>query len=281
MSSPWMKFYPTDWRADPALRMCSLGARGLWMEMLCLMHEAEPYGHLVVKGVAITQRQLAALSGCSLREVSMRISELESSSVFDVLDGVIISRRMVRDRVKALRDKENGRAGGNPVLIKNAPDGVNPPDNVGDKAQIPEARSQKKNSSLRSQCATEFFDEFWQAYPRREGSNPRKPAKDRFDGKVRAGADPAVIIAGVRAYAVAMATEPPRFVVQAVKWLSQERWNDVHVPPAPRLAVNNQPQAPPGGYVSPYAGTPKPMPLEEARAAAKRFHEQNPQWGQR
>jgi hypothetical protein len=30
--------------------MCSIGARGLWMEMMCIMHEGEPYGHLLVSG---------------------------------------------------------------------------------------------------------------------------------------------------------------------------------------------------------------------------------------
>jgi hypothetical protein len=47
---PWMKFYPADWRADPMLRVCSIGARGLWIELLALMHESERYGHLLVNG---------------------------------------------------------------------------------------------------------------------------------------------------------------------------------------------------------------------------------------
>jgi len=50
MKQPWLKFFPSDWRADPALRMCSLAARGLWIEMLCLMHEARPHGSLLVNG---------------------------------------------------------------------------------------------------------------------------------------------------------------------------------------------------------------------------------------
>ena len=47
---PWMKFYPADWRAEPSLRFTSLAARGLWIEMLALMHEATPRGSLLVKG---------------------------------------------------------------------------------------------------------------------------------------------------------------------------------------------------------------------------------------
>jgi hypothetical protein len=41
---PWMKFYPADWRADPMLRVCSIGARGLWIELLSLCTKASATG---------------------------------------------------------------------------------------------------------------------------------------------------------------------------------------------------------------------------------------------
>lgn len=139
MSSPWMKFYPTDWRADPALRMCSIGARGLWMEMLCIMHEAEPYGSLRINSRPVTDRQLASLAGASLEEIDGLLIELEEAGVFSRdEDGAIVSRRMQRDKAKADTDKANGKRGGNPKIAK----GVNPSDNGEDKAQKPEARDQ-------------------------------------------------------------------------------------------------------------------------------------------
>jgi hypothetical protein len=139
MSAPWLKFYPSDWRADPALRMCSMAARGLWVEMLCLMHEAEPYGSLRVNKQPVNDKQLASLCGVSVKDVSKALEELETAGVFSRDDhGVVYSRRMVRDKANADRDKENGRGGGNPNLTK----GVNPPDNGVDKAHIPEPRIQ-------------------------------------------------------------------------------------------------------------------------------------------
>jgi hypothetical protein len=138
VNSPWLKFYPSDWRADPALRMCSLSARGLWMEVLCLMHEAIPRGSLLVNGQPVTDKQLASLAGVSVRDVTNCLSQLESAGVFSREDNrTIYSRRMRRDEEKAERDKANGKGGGNPRLIE----GVNPPD----KAQIPEARNQKED----------------------------------------------------------------------------------------------------------------------------------------
>src|SRR4051812_38833447 len=121
---PWLKFYPSDWRADPALRMCSLAARGLWMEMLCLMHEASPRGSLLVNGHPVNETQLASLCGVATREVMGCLSQLEAAGVFSREDdGIIYSRRMRRDDEKAQRDKANGKGGGNPRLNP----GVNPP----------------------------------------------------------------------------------------------------------------------------------------------------------
>ncbi len=117
MSTPWLKFYPTDWRADPALRMCSIGARGLWMEMLCVMHEAVPRGSLRVNGNPVNERQLAALAGTTIEEVNGFLTELEDAGVFSRGEGgTIYSRRMVRDEERAGQDKANGRKGGHPEI---------------------------------------------------------------------------------------------------------------------------------------------------------------------
>ena len=152
MTAPWFKFYPTDWRGDVKLRTCSLPARALWMEMLCVMHEAVPRGSFLVNGTPVKDRQLAGLAGCSLEEAVSLMAELESAGVFSRdSDGVAYSRRMRRDEVKAATDRENGSTGGNPRL--NPRD--NPPDKPRDKAQIPEARIQKINSSNGSNPARE------------------------------------------------------------------------------------------------------------------------------
>lgn len=143
MGKPWMKFYPADWRADPRLRMCSLAARGLWIDMISYMHEAEPYGHLLINGIAPSTEDIAALVGRPLGEVRKALAELEARQVFSRQDdGAMFSRRMVRDKAKADQDRENGKGGGNPELIGEDKGGVNPPD----KAQKPEARYQNLES---------------------------------------------------------------------------------------------------------------------------------------
>ena len=112
---PYFRFFPADWRSDPGLRMCSIAARGLWMEMLCLMHDGEPYGHLALNGRSMPNAPLANLFGTSAKDVAKLLTELESAGVFSrTAEGVIYSRKMVRDQEKLDRDKANGRTGGNP-----------------------------------------------------------------------------------------------------------------------------------------------------------------------
>lgn len=134
---PWLKWYPSDWRSEPSLRMCSRAARSLWVDLIGLMHDAEPYGHLLINGKAPTTKQLAAILGDSEKELKNLLVELESAGVFSKNEaGVITSRRMIRDEEKARQDANNGKRGGNPRVKR----GVNPSDNGGDKAQMPDAR---------------------------------------------------------------------------------------------------------------------------------------------
>lgn len=149
--SPWLKFYPSDWQADHLLGTCSLAARGLWIEMLCVMHAAEPPGSLARNSVSLTVSQIAVLARCSVKEAQRCLDELEAAGVFSRdIDGTIFSRRMRRDIDKAERDRANGRNGGNPRLnrpgTEKRREGVNPQDKGQDKAQIPEARYQKDPS---------------------------------------------------------------------------------------------------------------------------------------
>lgn len=154
--SPWMKWYPRDWRAEPTLRMCSRAARSLWQDFLGLMHdEGEPYGHLTIKGRAPTTAQLVNMFGGTGREIDGLIAELESAGVFSRTDdGVIYSRRMVRDKAKADSDRANGKWGGNPKITVGVNLPVNPNTTQGDKAQKPEARSQNPDKDSQEAKST-------------------------------------------------------------------------------------------------------------------------------
>lgn len=111
--NPWLKFYPTDWRSDEQLRNCSIAARGLWIEMLCLMHRASPYGHLIINGEVLTDAQLAIQTGTPSEQIPALVGELEKAGVFSRTGkGAIYSRKMVRDEKKANVNAKNGQNGG-------------------------------------------------------------------------------------------------------------------------------------------------------------------------
>jgi 5-methylcytosine-specific restriction endonuclease McrA len=156
---PWMKWYPADWRAHTKLKMCSLSARGLWIEMLGIMHESEPYGHLLIDGAVPNIRDLAAIIGRPEKEVIAAYAELQHRGVFSKTDsGVPFSRKMVRDRAKVIENTENGADGGNP----NIPRGTVPKE----ARSRPFKRSDAPNKTLRifemhdghcHWCATELL----------------------------------------------------------------------------------------------------------------------------
>lgn len=105
---PWFKFYPSDWRAEPSLRAISMAARGLWIEMLCLMHEAEPRGHLLLNGRPVTDTQLAALAGVPVNTAQELLGELETAGTFSrTRAGVIYSRRMRSDTATSAKQRAN------------------------------------------------------------------------------------------------------------------------------------------------------------------------------
>lgn len=142
---PFGKFFWSDYASDPALKMCSFGAQGLWMRMLCVAAEHDPVGYVAVNGRGLDTALIARIAGGSSEEVNGLLSELEGNGVFSRdRRGWIYSRRMIRDAKKARDARENGKKGGNPSLSKQM---ENPASDKGeDKPHIPEARDQKPES---------------------------------------------------------------------------------------------------------------------------------------
>ena len=120
MKRPSFQFYPSDWLRDTALRSCSPAARGLWIDMICFMHEGNPYGHLKVGNKVILPPNLASMVGATLPEVVGWLDELNQAGVYDFAEGgEIFSKRMVRDECLRNKRAEGGKLGGNPSLKVN------------------------------------------------------------------------------------------------------------------------------------------------------------------
>lgn len=74
------------------------------------------------------------------------------------------------------------------------------------------------------------FDEiFWKEYPKRDGANPKSPARKKFLAILKSGVSAETIIAGVRRYRSQLQSKQQigtPYVAQAVTWLNQQRWED-------------------------------------------------------
>lgn len=124
---PFIQFYPADWCEDPVAG-CSLAAQGLWLRMMFLMHSSERYGYLCQNGSPIPPGSVAQRCGCTPEQYESLRAELSTAGVpSQSEEGIIFSRRMVRDALRREKARRFGKRGGNPLLLNG---GVNPPVNL-------------------------------------------------------------------------------------------------------------------------------------------------------
>lgn len=119
MKLPAFQFYVGDWRKDPGVQSLSFHDRGVWFEILCLMHESERRGVLLLGSVKMPDEALARLLGLDNQILTTTITTLLTYGVASVEEetGALISRRMIRDEhIRQIRIKA-GKQGGNPNLL--------------------------------------------------------------------------------------------------------------------------------------------------------------------
>lgn len=94
--NPAFQLYTGDWLKDPRLSMCSPSTRGIWIDLICAMHEADRSGQIVGN-----RDQLARLCRCTAVEISDAIGELANTGAADVTErnGIVTlqNRRMKRE----------------------------------------------------------------------------------------------------------------------------------------------------------------------------------------
>jgi hypothetical protein len=157
MKRPSFQFYPSDWLRDTALRSCTTGARGLWIDMICFMHEGTPYGYLKVADKVILPPNLARMVGENLEVVQSWLHELAEAGVYDIDNGAIYSRRMIRDEELRQKRAEGGKLGGNPNLKVNH----EVKQNTTPSSSSSSSSSKKKESATKVACPPEVSEQTW------------------------------------------------------------------------------------------------------------------------
>ncbi|QQR81232.1 MAG: hypothetical protein IPJ69_03595 [Deltaproteobacteria bacterium] len=246
---PSFQFYPGDWLKDPSLRSVSYAARGLWTDMLCLMHESDRRGYLQLNGKPVSLEQLARMTGGSTDEVSHLLQELKDSGVFSCTEhGMIYSRRFVRDEKKRQLCAEAGKRGGNPMLLKNNDIPMTLKGHfkgeVKGEAKGPPNPEITPSSSLSSSTSKQpplppegevWFEKFWKEYPNQVSRGEAEKIWKNM--KVTEEIFPEIMTGLLRAKKSAQwLKESGQYIPHAARWLKSKGWQDVY----PKTIVNER-----------------------------------------
>jgi len=151
MKLPAFQFYPGDWLKDPNLRRCTHAAKGVWIDLLCLMHESEERGVLVTSQRAWSDDEIALAVGGDNATTLACLQELTLKGVANRrTDGALYSKRLVRDEHKRALCKEAGKKGGNPKItptLKGQSKGVDKGGSKGDANPNPTPSSSTSSST--------------------------------------------------------------------------------------------------------------------------------------
>ena len=224
MKLPAIQFYPADWRKDPGIQALSYEERGVWFELLCLMHESSKRGYLFLNGKAISEERLAIILNLDNHKVKQILTTLLDCGVASLCEetGAIVSRRMVRDDLLIQIRRNAGKQGGNPILLKQkttTPVKQNP---------TPSSSSSSSTTVIPHTPKTErvvdnSFAEFWNAYPRKEGKAKAVTAWGRvksFEIQSLMGSLDA------QKKSESWQKEAGRFIPHPASWLNGRRWED-------------------------------------------------------
>lgn len=111
MKYPHLPLYTGDWMKDCELSLCKPATRGVWIDLLCAMHEHNRSGEL--RG---TGEQLARLARCSTVELVEALTDLQATgaALVDIRNDTwtIANRRMQREAATREKRVEAGSKGG-------------------------------------------------------------------------------------------------------------------------------------------------------------------------
>jgi hypothetical protein len=153
---PALQFYPGDWRKDSAVQSLSYHDRGVWFEMLMLMHGSEVRGKLILNGKPIPEDALCRLLGLDKQTLNQTITTLLDFGVASKCPetGALMNRRMIRDeKIRKVRS-EAGKMGGNPDLLKQKRT-----------TRVKQNSTPSSSSSIHTLSESELL-EVYEAYPR-------------------------------------------------------------------------------------------------------------------
>lgn len=110
-------FYPGDWMSDSRLRLCSAGARGLWIDILCLMYVSNERGYLLIEETILDDEMLQKTLGYDAKEFDNCFMELKRYGIIKKDEkNRYFCKRLVNAQKISEKRSVSGKLGGNPNL---------------------------------------------------------------------------------------------------------------------------------------------------------------------
>lgn len=111
---PAFLFYPGDWLKDANLRRCSHNAKGVMIDLMCLMFECEDPGFLATAGIGWTDQEICrAIGGDSESTASGYHELLAKGAIRRSDDGIVYCSMLVRGEQLVRERRASGKAGAN------------------------------------------------------------------------------------------------------------------------------------------------------------------------
>jgi hypothetical protein len=188
---------------------------------------------------------ISADTGINRRHVFYAINNLRKSGLLltarrrdDSGDWGSTLYTIIHDEGVVLNTAPPSAADSTTVVLNTAPGVVPPEGTLTDHLTRPSNTGARRASQT---CAgddesADWFERFWRVYPDRgDQTCPKKPAREKFIGAVKRGADPAAIVRGAENYSRVMARhqgQDRQYVKQPANWLGQKLWEQYQRPPA-------------------------------------------------
>ena len=235
---PAIQFYPGDWRKDVGVQSLTFHDRGVWFEILMLMHESERRGILTLNGKAMAVDALARLLGLDKQILTTTLTMLKDSGVVSVEEatGALMSRRMVRDEQLRATRAECGKLGGNPQLKRSAAENLDKQNATTRLNQIATPSSSLSTSPSGKEAPGQAeLNLLYSAYPRKVGKTDaltaiRKAIKRLMDGDNGAPMSLSGAVEFLRQkitrYASTPAGNAGQFTPNPATWFNQGRYLD-------------------------------------------------------
>jgi len=248
VNRPSFQFYTKDWRSNSKLRRCSPAARGVWVDVLCALHDSDDYGI-----ARYPLKELASEVGASMAHVRELVAKDVLKGSDSALDEAFIyvprsgrkdgdpvtlvptqagpiwySSRMVKDEyIRTVRGESTRFGEGEGDTPKKAPKAAPIPP-FGDGSSTASATAVKEPPSPRRGKVHDFppgFEDFWSAYPKKVGKDAAAKAfaRRKVDEMLLASMLSAI---GAQRRLEQWTRDGGQYIPHPATWLNEGRWQD-------------------------------------------------------